>query len=130
METTSLCPTKIISDVPEDKDYFGPHNKVALALAELVCSEQGGKSIGLEGSWGSGKTTVVNLLRAELSKSSDFSIVPFDAWAHESDPLRRTFLESLNRHFISLSWINAKHGIKSLICSRKEQRLRSLTLSH
>ena len=46
--------------------------------------------------WGSGKTTVVNLLRKSLEhRARDYAIITFDAWAHQGDPLRRTFLESV-----------------------------------
>jgi len=55
--------------------------------------------VGLEGGWGAGKTTVVNLLTDLLQRQSDLSVFRFDAWAHQGDPLRRTYLESLIEHF-------------------------------
>jgi predicted KAP-like P-loop ATPase len=65
-----------------------------LAIAELIRSgEAGGKMIGVEGGWGAGKTTVINLLRGELSDDKLVRIAIFDAWAHEGDPLRRTYLD-------------------------------------
>lgn len=93
---------KLISDVPSKEDKFGPHQRLAKAIAHLVTTEEGGKCIGLEGGWGSGKSTVIRLLRRELDpedctgdESTDSLVVIFDAWAHQGDPLRRTFLEKL-----------------------------------
>jgi hypothetical protein len=48
----------------------------------------------------------VALLRQELSSSSDSSVWSFDAWSHEGDPLRRTFLESLIGHLAKQKWID------------------------
>lgn len=68
------------------------HEHVADALANIILQEKGGITIGLEGSWGSGKSTVINLLQSKLKNAKVFI---FDAWAHEGDCLRRIFLESL-----------------------------------
>ncbi|MDY6865457.1 MAG: P-loop NTPase fold protein [Halobacteriota archaeon] len=63
-------------------------------MAQLIDEESGGKSIALTGSWGCGKSTVVEILKKEMEQS-DTEVFVFDAWAHEGDPLRRTFLEQL-----------------------------------
>ena len=70
--------------------------------------------IALEGGWGSGKTTVVNLLRKYLQNEKNVTVFSFDAWAHEGDPLRRTYLESLIRHFRDLGWIEKEPWDKKL----------------
>ena len=51
------CPTKLLDDLPADRDEFGSHQRVANAIAELVRNEEGGKAIALIGPWGSGKST-------------------------------------------------------------------------
>jgi hypothetical protein len=90
------CPTHLIGDAPSSEDQFGgTHLRVAQAMVDTVRSERGGQSIGLDGSWGSGKSTIIALFRQELEKDANHRVWIFDAWAHESDPLRRTFLESL-----------------------------------
>ena len=90
------CPSHLVPDAPASKDQFnGPHARVALAMADVIRSERGGQSIGLSGSWGAGKSTVITLLRSALETDSNFRVWVFDAWAHEKDPLRRTFLETL-----------------------------------
>lgn len=85
--------TVLLSDVPAEADAFGGHARVAQALANLIEADNGGRTIGLEGGWGAGKSTVVRLLSARLS--DDTAVFTFDAWAHEDDPLRRSFLEAL-----------------------------------
>ena len=72
------------------------HEKVASALFRLMQTSDHGITIGLEGGWGSGKSTVVSFLKKQLaSQGNDTLFFLFDAWAHEGDPLRRIFLESL-----------------------------------
>lgn len=110
------CPTHIIEDLPISEDSIfsqndiGPHKRLAKTLANLIKSDEpGGKMIGLEGSWGAGKTSVIKMLSEELDNDSNISLFRFDAWAHEGDPLRRTYLESLISHFKTLpnEWIRA-----------------------
>jgi hypothetical protein len=79
-------------DLFEDKT----HEKVADTLNRLITNTEKGLTIGLEGGWGSGKSTVINLLRKKLDcKSEKTLFFAFDAWAHDGDPLRKIFLESL-----------------------------------
>lgn len=91
-----ICRTVQLTDYPAVEDQFGSHQPVAESVVDFIMSEEGGISIGLEGTWGSGKSTIVNLIKNKLENSSQpSSVFIFDAWAHEGDPLRRTFLESL-----------------------------------
>lgn len=93
---TTTCVTNLVFDEPGTGDEFGPHQRIADAIAAVI--DEGDKSValGVEGAWGSGKTTVVNLLRNSLNhREQDYALITFDAWAHEGDPLRRTFLESV-----------------------------------
>lgn len=87
----------LIPDKATGKDLSGDqtHFKIATTLKKLIEKEQDGLTIGLEGGWGSGKSSIVKILRNELSKHENIQYFYFDAWAHEGDPLRRIFLESL-----------------------------------
>lgn len=123
MNERSNCPTRLIEDTPAQEDLLsqdecvGPHERLAVSIADLIQNpdECGGKMIGIEGSWGTGKTTVVNLLQKALEKNDQITTFPFDAWAHEGDPLRRTFLESLIKHFQSLgNWIDRDYWNEEL----------------
>ena len=89
---------KILQERVSDNDDFEDktHEKVASNIHRVIESSTPAITIGLEGGWGSGKSTVVNLLTKKLSESSDKTLVYlFDAWAHDGDPLRRIFLEGL-----------------------------------
>lgn len=83
-----------VEDLFEDKT----HQKVANTLETVIDTTEQGLTIGLEGSWGSGKSTVINLLRKKLDEEESEKktlFFAFDAWAHDGDPLRKIFLESL-----------------------------------
>lgn len=114
--------TRLLRDLPVDTDSFGPHERVASAIAEMVANEPGGIAIAVEGSWGSGKSTIVHILDR---KTSD-DVFVFDAWAHEDDPLRRVFLESLIDH----CWPNLNDQQKKSWMDEKDclsKRRRSVT---
>jgi energy-coupling factor transporter ATP-binding protein EcfA2 len=94
------CPTRLITDAVTIHDAFR-HGAIAEAIADTLLNEQGGCAIGLTGSWGSGKSTVVELLKGILKqRNPDMQVFVFDAWAHQGDPLRRSFLETL------IGWCN------------------------
>jgi hypothetical protein len=98
------CETRLISDAPAGIDAFRSHAGIALALAELMRRESGGRSIALAGPWGSGKSTIVELLKESLD-SKDEAVLVFDAWSHQGDPLRRAFLEEARRFLLRAQWI-------------------------
>ena len=126
------CPTIVIPDDPETEDLLGgsPHANVAKAIADLMHSAERSVSIGLEGSWGAGKTTVIKLLIKELNKSDAekpqqvFTVVPFDAWTHEGDPLRRAFLEGLIEKLQETGWIDREKAQRRLdiLAQRLEEK--------
>lgn len=87
----------VMDDSASDSDLLkdGTHQKIADRLFDLITkSKTKGLTIGLEGSWGSGKSTVVNLLRKKLEETKETFVFYMDSWAHEGDFLRRAFLES------------------------------------
>lgn len=81
------------TDLFEDKT----HERAAETIYRLIGTNHNAVTVGLEGSWGSGKSTVINLLREKLKHNhgSETLFFVFDAWAHDGDPLRKIFLESL-----------------------------------
>jgi len=113
------CEVRLISDEPADKDELGGHQKVAAAMADLIRTESGGRSLALIGRYGSGKSTVIRLLTSMLRKpvKSDgvnAQVFVFDAWAHQGDPLRRTFLEDLNEFLEKSEWLSVGAFTKEL----------------
>lgn len=87
---------RVMDDSASDSDLLkdGTHQRIADRLFELITkSETKGLTIGLEGSWGSGKSTVVNLLKKKLEETQETFVFYMDSWVHEGDYLRRAFLE-------------------------------------
>ena len=87
-----------LDDIPvkEDELRGKSHHNVAEALVNLISRNEGGHAIGLEGSWGSGKSSVISIAENLFEeKSKDYLFYTFDAWAHSGDPIRRSFLECL-----------------------------------
>jgi KAP family P-loop domain len=91
---------KFVTDQPADTDEFAgqAHARVAKSLVSIISQGEGGRAIGLEGTWGSGKSTVIDFALAQFKnldadKTPKQRVFVFDAWAHQGDPLRRVFLE-------------------------------------
>lgn len=97
------CRTVLLEDEPSKTDAFGPHQDIANTVAKLVKTEKGGKAIALIGSLGSGKSTVVELMKSNLSNDDKAFI--FNAWSHQGDPLRRSFLENLIEFLLGEKWL-------------------------
>lgn len=75
------------------------HERIAKTLYQIISNDNSdGVTIGLEGPWGSGKSTIISILKENLEKKK-FHYFYFDAWAHEGDPLRRIFLKSIIKQF-------------------------------
>ena len=97
-------PAKIIFGEPKSEDEFGGrgHERSARALADgirQIAERTGGRqraggAIGLEGAWGSGKSTVIDIAKQKYL-SSEYRIFTFDLWRHQSDDFRRSLLEQL-----------------------------------
>lgn len=92
---------KIIKDEAAEEDFFGSHSRIAKAMATLIKAANT-KVVGLLGAWGSGKSTVIKLVQKQLeSEETPIKTYCFcyDAWLHQNDPPRRSFLETLI-HFL------------------------------
>jgi len=83
----------------EDSYKNRTHQKITDTLHHIIESDNKAITIGLEGEWGTGKSTVINLLEKKINNGSDDKTLffKFDAWSHDGDPLRITFLEKLIR---------------------------------
>ena len=124
MATEERCPTGLLADTPADTDAFGGHGRVASSIAEVVQTEAGGRSIGLEGGWGAGKSTIVKLTSEKLThgNGTDHRVVMFDMWAHQGDPLRRTFLENLITSIKRFGWVDKEKWDRNLADLARRRR--------
>jgi len=110
---SSKSEVRLISGDPSREDRFkgGAHNRVAKALVEILTADDGGKAVGLEGSWGSGKSSVIEIASDIFAKSDENSkqkhcLFIFDAWAHQGDPILRVFLDELIVKLDSIGAVN------------------------
>jgi len=95
---------RFVQDEPTEVDFFETHSRLASAIASALDENRHTRIVGLLGKWGSGKSTVVRLLAKELNKvasGKNVHVFTYDAWLHQHDPVRRSFLESLYSFLLS-----------------------------
>lgn len=86
-------------DDPAFEDAFsgGGHKRNAASLARTIVEfDDRDAVIGLDGKWGSGKSSVIRMAISQLKKiekKKKFYFFTFDLWANQSEPFRRSFLE-------------------------------------
>ena len=106
MSTPHLIPIK-----PIGEDFYEgkSHERLAEAIKTYMRSVDNKEAcgngsamprlIGLEGKWGSGKSNVMKLLERKL-KADNYHFFTFDAWSHQEDLQRRSFLSDLTNDLI------------------------------
>ena len=80
----SLSDYKIILDFPSDKPALGFAN-TADALKDIVESSRPQFAVGIFGTWGSGKTTLMRAIEKRLDPAKSIA-VQFSAWRYEREP--------------------------------------------
>ncbi|MFA4930180.1 MAG: P-loop NTPase fold protein, partial [Patulibacter sp.] len=77
------------SDDPDDFEY----EAIAGPVADLVCSGRTPISVALFGPWGSGKSSIGELVRRELeARTPAVAFVHYDAWRYGGSSLKRNFI--------------------------------------
>lgn len=81
----------LLDDLPATtgEDRFH-HDIYARVVRDVLTSNRPGLNIGLFGKWGSGKSTIVNLLKESLP--ARYETVIFNAWKTRGDTIRRQLL--------------------------------------
>lgn len=89
---------QFLHDTPADVDYFGPHSAIAGAIVQAISEDHRIRVVGLLGSWGSGKSTVVRQVAKRFEDDPEFKdyiLFEYDTWLSQNDPPRRAFMEAL-----------------------------------
>ena len=115
---------KYVDDIPPGKDLFEgrSQSKLGESIAKLIRADNTKrKMIGLEGAWGSGKTNLIKFLHKILEKTHHIFI--YDAWGHQEDLQRRSFLEELTENLCNNNLINKDNWTKQLkyLLSKKRE---------
>jgi hypothetical protein len=81
-----------------DRDAFN-HEAFAETILKLLTRNKPPLSIGLFGSWGIGKSTIINILRRKIreGQSATLKDIYFNAWKYSGDSFRRQFLIEVAR---------------------------------
>ncbi|MBO8152005.1 MAG: hypothetical protein H0Z30_05880 [Candidatus Marinimicrobia bacterium] len=89
---------ELVRDIPEfeteynkEKDKFN-HMVYADAILKIIEDNEAPLAIGLLGSWGSGKSTILNLLTQKLESKNEYRCIYFNAWKYSGDSFRRQFI--------------------------------------
>lgn len=111
---------QLLVDEPSPEDSLGgAHERIARTIANLVRSSPGGHH--LDGTWGSGKSSIVKMLTHQLEQTAaagssgpkgveKFAVFLYDAWVHSGDPMRRAFLTGLISRTKDAGWLNGHEG--------------------
>ncbi|MBR0985350.1 KAP family P-loop NTPase fold protein [Bradyrhizobium liaoningense] len=124
----ALAGDKALSSL--DDDQFGLREVVTKLANALTTRVRGdGYAIGIDGPWGSGKSTFVNFIAGELKKIPDQHVLRFEPWlvgdkgmliaaffgllASEIDEIEKT--SEFGSSFTPWQWLRAKRKLSSVI---------------
>ena len=120
---------KYISKAPCGEDLFvgQAHQKTAEQIAQKILGAKKSLMIGIEGSWGSGKSNLITMIEKELhkkdeSKAAKAIFFNYDAWGHQNDMPRRAMLEELTSKIVQTTQA-LKEGKREDWEGRKEKLL-------
>lgn len=79
------------------------HEAYANTIYKLLLNNKPPLTIGLLGSWGIGKSTVINILLDKIKKEQSHNLMPvyFNAWKYSGDSFRRQFLLAVAEQILS-----------------------------
>lgn len=98
---------KLLSNAPLGEDLFEGKSQELIADAIVEQLEQNANQrdpdlhhqmIGIEGSWGSGKSNLVEIVKKKLTEKNQkttFHFFTYDVWGHQEDLQRKAILEEL-----------------------------------
>jgi len=112
----------LLPNIPCGVDLFEgkSQEKTATQISNVLENDEEIKIIGIDGGWGSGKSNLVEQVKNNLKEKFHFFI--YDAWGHQEDLQRRSFLEELTIDLIQEKLIPASwdEKLKKLLAKSKE----------
>lgn len=93
------------SDTDSKKDFLNYSEASEIVVNVLKTPSMLPISIGVFGSWGTGKSTILNLIEDKIQSetNNDFIIIKFDAWLYQGfDDARASLLEVITLEIAKL----------------------------
>lgn len=91
---------RLLSDQPlsgkNNKEIHFGYEDIALSIVGILDKAPHPFTVGLFGSWGTGKSTVINLIQRHYESRQASKVIIFDAWKYKDDSFRRQFLITLD----------------------------------
>ncbi|MEN5152231.1 P-loop NTPase fold protein [Pseudomonas orientalis] len=94
------------TEQPSERDLFpgGSHEKVADAICDYIGDESSSRVIGLDGEFGSGKSSILKMLEQKITKSSpNHKLWFFDCEQNYQGSIKSNFIELFTEELIRLS---------------------------
>jgi hypothetical protein len=117
---------RFITNAPCGTDLFEgkSQEKIAASICNVIRYEKSCSIIGIDGGWGSGKSNLVKQVQKTLTPHG-YHFFIYDAWGHQEDLQRRSFLEELTENLTNennniLTQKNWKDKLKKLLARTKE----------
>lgn len=98
---------QFLSNQPCCEDLFEGHSHSTIAnnIAALLINNTNCNIVGIDGSWGSGKSNLVNLveraIKEDKNNKTKFHFFIYDAWGFQNDAQRRSIMENLTAYLIN-----------------------------
>lgn len=132
MTTDNQYP-RFINNSPCGVDLFEgqSQDKIANNICKIIKTENSCNIIGIDGGWGSGKSNLVAQIEKQLAPIG-YHFFIYDAWGHQEDLQRRSFLEELTENLTQNNLVNDvwKSKLNQLLSkSKKTESKRTPKLS-
>lgn len=91
---------KYLTDTIEEKDQFEVHTSIAETVVDIVDNldvKQTPFNLGLFGTWGSGKSFIINEIENKLKNRKDIFFVNISVWKFLKEPLLRGILLAIDK---------------------------------
>lgn len=117
-----------IGNIPLGKDLLKNQSqeKTADVITEHIIGNEKFKIIGIDGTWGSGKSNLVQIIEKKLDNRHKFFI--YDVWGHQEDEQRKAILVELtefiksDKNDLVSNKKNWENKLTNLLANRKQTK--------
>jgi len=110
-----------------EEDQFR-HNCYVQILMDTVREVSPPFTVGIFGSWGVGKTSIVNDFKRSMASDDEFksfSVVMIDIWKYEGDSLRRQFLLELQRQLVDAKTLPKDYSVEAQLYTGRTEEVQT-----